>query len=207
MAEYICVNGILRPITGIYQCVDRLIEGVDYEFVKGLLVNNYNLITIAPNYPIEINVTPYKDYQNVVVCENTGVFFIQNYSSSYKYWQFWNGSSAITYNAIKSGINTFILNESNFSINGVSRTYSKWNSTRKLIFNTNRNDAPKTAKIVFNSIKSATMNLRPIRLLRDVSEKHISNKQPKSAESLGLLDVNSQILYFGSGSSIEVYND
>lgn len=206
MAEYICKNGVLRPINHIYQCVDRLVEGIDYEFVNGLLVHNYNFITITPNYPISFKIKSVKGFQNIVICGNKGWFFLQNYSSSYKYFQFWNGSSAQQLSSIPTTPTNFLLEENSYSINNTKRSYSKWDVTQQLRFNTTRSDTS-DGQIVFYNIKSATMDLRPIRLLRDVSGKHTSNKQPKSAESLGLLDVNSQILYFGSGSSIEVYND
>lgn len=51
MAEYICVNGVLRPINHIYQCVDRLIEGVDYERWDWLKRPIYNKCRIIiPNF-------------------------------------------------------------------------------------------------------------------------------------------------------------
>lgn len=206
MAEYICKNGILRPITGIYQCCDKLVEGVDYEFVNGLILHNYNLITITPNYQISFKIKCVKGFQNIVICGNKGWFFLQNYNSSYKYFQFWNGSSAQQLSPIPTTPTNFLLEENSYSIGNTKRSYSKWDVTQQLRFNTTRYDSS-DGQIVFYNIKSATMDLRPIRLLRDVSGKHTSNKQPKSAESLGLFDVNSQILYFGSGSSIEVYND
>lgn len=209
MAEYICKNGILRPINHIYQCVDKLVEGVDYEFVNGLSLRNYNLVTIDSQFPIEFKIKPVSGFQNILLNGgSTSYMFIQN--SNNNIFQYRNGGNSYAQLMVNVFGKQWVwkFNENNYTIGGVSKAYySGFDKNKTFVFNTTRSDAQTNAHIVFYYIKSATIDLRPIRLLRDVSGKHTSNKQPKSAESLGLLDVNSQILYFGSGSSIEVYND
>lgn len=181
-------------------------EGVDYEFVNAFLLTNYNLVEIEPNYPVVFKVRPIEGIQNVVINKGQNVFFLQNYTSSYKRWQAWNYNTSVTYSTATNGINTFILNDNNFSINNTEYSYpSKWNNQVQLTFNTNRSSG--TGSIVFYSIKSETVDLRPVRLLRNVSGLYTSDRQPKTMGSLGLLDTINQILYFGSGKSIVVYND
>lgn len=181
-------------------------EGVDYEFVNAFLLTDYNLIKIEPNYPVIFKVKPIEGIQNVVICEGQNTFFIQNYSNTYKRWQAWNYDTSVSYSIPINGINTFTLNANKFIINSSEYSYpSHWNFQVPLVFNTKRSNG--TGSIVFYSIKSESMDLRPIRLLRNINGKHTFDRQPKTIGSLGLLDISNQILYFGSGENISVYND
>lgn len=204
--NFVLGQDVAKPIVKRYVVPSGLEEGVDYEFVNAFLLTNYNLVRIEPNYPVIFKVKPIEGIQNVVVNSGQSVFFIQNYTSSYKRWQAWNYDTPVTYDIPINGINTFTLNANKFIINSSEHSYpSHWNFQVQLVFNTRRING--TGSIVFYSIKSESMDLRPIRLLRNISGKHTFDRQPKTIGSLGLLDISNQILYFGSGENISVYND
>lgn len=230
MAEYICKNGILRPINHIYQCVDKLIEGVDYErydwlkstgkeAIKTIFIPDYKSITLYLKVRdfVRQSLASYVCAAGAVTGDGYGFSFSVRGGTTDAY-RITDGYNSITNIAgPTAGVHTLELKNGEAWGDGVKKTTSYTsvpvNNSRYLGIFGNHTGATNCtegyiARLTITS-EYGNIDLVPCKLLRDISASLSSDNKPQPKDRCGMFDTISG-KFFGDARGVHkfsVYND
>lgn len=226
MAEYVCKNGILRPITHIYQCVDRLVEGVDYEVYDWLksdgksVINTRQYIKDYREVNLYLRVRDFTRFDSTkyvagagTVQSNLGFGF--STSRTDDHYRITKASNQITnITSSMQGVHVLELRKPNVYGDGVSYgssyVYYPCENRPLCLFGWGVTGGSASTGYISNLRVDDKIDLVPCKLLRDISPNLSSQKIAHKAEECGMYD-NVSGLFFGrttqTTGSFSVYND
>lgn len=205
MAEYVMKNGVLRRVTGVYQCKEELVEGVDYEVFRWLYLYTPSDTTQVPTISINKQIEHYlmaeikSEHRNFIETTINGVI-LRVYSSK--------GSTTINQNN-----SYFTKPDDVLRLDFDKKIASIGTSTTNLIvnkfkFTRNYNWIQGSSPKIMGFIEIDGERFVPSKLLQSIRAKNSSDKKTYNKGKCGLVSLQTKIFYPASTiGSVVASND